>query len=242
MKRSLVASSSPAVVTLLSPGLEASRRLAKQLSSALASSNLPSSGTALTTDVQEEVFDDALNQALGKTPFSSAFSWDSITVGKEGCTRLHLLSPANNGNSSSSSNISGMGLLAVQQVDSVGEARAQLAQVLPGLSASSARLLWQQRIWKKPITVNHLLRGGLPFFDWSTSNRSSSNSTAANDNGTFVPGQLKEIAIPFYDDNTLLFERLASLDRPVTGLYQLPCPTQEHSSTSLCLRPLPSAK
>jgi hypothetical protein len=228
MQRSLQ-SSSPVVVTLLSPSPAASRLVKKSL---MQWTGCYTIGEEEEEEEEPSTSSDALDQAFGKTAVSvlssSPMQWDSVTLGDPNTTMVHLLAPKHDRGGP-------LALLAIQKADSLAAARLQLAEALP---ASHARLALQ-RLLRLPIAAHHLLGtgtgtgGGLPLVQrWSDEDHHVRPTTTTN--RLLTAGQLKEVALPIFD-STVLDTLLAPLERPVVGLYQFP-------DTQLCLRPLPTGK
>lgn len=181
------------------------------------------------------------NSILGGIPFSTPIQWNSIDLtNPESNACLHLLAPKTNADRTGP-----LGLLAIQQAESVQASRDLLAQALPR-SANNLALTFRHYIKRKTLSVHHLLGPfGLPLLQWT--DEEPLTTSAMSDNATnFKSGQLKEVVVPVLEDamyetdtiNNLeqsLFSKLSALPRPVIGLYRLP-------NSNTCLRPLPCGK
>jgi hypothetical protein len=218
MKRSL--NRSAPVVTLLSPSPAASIRAREWISQW-------TGFTTVAAHMTPEI-DDFNN--LFRSSFLPNMKWNSVFLQcPRAGTILHWLSVA-----SARDKAGPLELLAVQEAASLVEARNMLAESIH--KTASIPTIFFKNTMGFSVTAKELLgRHNLPVLDWSR--------TAMNESSTVTPesGELKEVAIPAYDDATypngttfLSNFSQSPLVRPVVGLYQFP--------SGMCLRPLPAAK
>ncbi len=216
MHRTLLRSSSPVVVTLLSPNPTLSHSFKSWLLSNTGRIDISEESNNI---VNSSIEDDDLDRW-------GAAAWSSLAIDvscddERPSTLLHLLSPAN----ASATTKGSLSLLSIQHASSVEESRSQLAAAFS--EKGSPFMIRLRRLLNRPILPSHLLDQTLFQLDERYTNGEVTTSHQIPVSPSPKKPQLKEIALPV-DSITL---QLPSSG--VTGVLQ--CAPQ------LAIRPLPRA-